>query len=340
MLDYADLHRAQQEREARRRRTVCATCASSGGATIRRRRAAAGRRAAGVPDHRQPLQRSRASTACSPRSCARSRRQRHRRRDLAGLGSRADGADAARPADSRARARAIWPRSPRAVAGARETHRSARSSAARRAFGLYRIAEGAARCARCRRRSSVTARRRSPTPPPMRRGGELRAAYNRRWTKIGAEATRRAQGLAGAGARGDRGDLFLQGPRPRSDGRELHREPVAPAGSRSSPCRASPTGASMLHFIRTENLPGAFPYTGGVYPYRREEEDPTRMFAGEGAPERTNRRFHYLARGGNGRRDSPPLSIRPRCTARIRTRGRTSTDARAIPASRSRRSMT
>ena len=46
-----------------------------------------------------------------------------------------------------------------------------------------------------------------------------------------------------------------------------------------------------------ENLPGAYPYTAGVYPYRREEEDPTRMFAGEGAPERTNRRFHYLAAG-------------------------------------------
>ena len=55
----------------------------------------------------------------------------------------------------------------------------------------------------------------------------------------------------------------------------------------------------ILHFLLTENLPGAYPYTGGVYPYRREEEDPTRMFAGEGAPERTNRRFHYLA-GGHG----------------------------------------
>ena len=53
----------------------------------------------------------------------------------------------------------------------------------------------------------------------------------------------------------------------------------------------------MLRFLRTENLPGTYPYTGGVYPYRREEEDPTRMFAGEGAPERTNRRFHYLAAG-------------------------------------------
>ena len=53
----------------------------------------------------------------------------------------------------------------------------------------------------------------------------------------------------------------------------------------------------ILRFVQNENLPGAYPYTGGVYPYRREEEDPTRMFAGEGAPERTNRRFHYLASG-------------------------------------------
>ena len=53
----------------------------------------------------------------------------------------------------------------------------------------------------------------------------------------------------------------------------------------------------QLRFLQNENLPGAYPYTGGVYPYRREEEDPTRMFAGEGAPERTNRRFHYLAAG-------------------------------------------
>jgi methylmalonyl-CoA mutase len=53
----------------------------------------------------------------------------------------------------------------------------------------------------------------------------------------------------------------------------------------------------LLTFLQNENLPGSYPYTGGVYPYRREEEDPTRMFAGEGAPERTNRRFHYLARG-------------------------------------------
>jgi len=50
-------------------------------------------------------------------------------------------------------------------------------------------------------------------------------------------------------------------------------------------------------FLSKENLPGAYPFTGGVYPYRRSGEDPIRMFAGEGTPERTNRRFHYLSVG-------------------------------------------
>ena len=53
----------------------------------------------------------------------------------------------------------------------------------------------------------------------------------------------------------------------------------------------------LLTFLQKENLPGAYPYTGGVYPYRRTGEDPIRMFAGEGTPERTNRRFHYLSVG-------------------------------------------
>jgi methylmalonyl-CoA mutase len=54
----------------------------------------------------------------------------------------------------------------------------------------------------------------------------------------------------------------------------------------------------LITFLGKENLPGHYPYTGGVYPYRRSGEDPTRMFAGEGTPERTNRRFHYLSQGG------------------------------------------
>lgn len=51
----------------------------------------------------------------------------------------------------------------------------------------------------------------------------------------------------------------------------------------------------LLKWVLTENVPGAFPYTSGIYPFKREGEDPTRMFAGEGGPERTNRRFHYVS---------------------------------------------
>ena len=58
----------------------------------------------------------------------------------------------------------------------------------------------------------------------------------------------------------------------------------------------------LLQFLSRENLPGGYPYTGGVYPYRRLGEDPTRMFAGEGTPERTNRRFHYLSHGQDAAR--------------------------------------
>jgi len=52
-----------------------------------------------------------------------------------------------------------------------------------------------------------------------------------------------------------------------------------------------------VSWLRQENLPGRFPFTAGVFPFKREAEDPTRMFAGEGGPEQTNRRFHYLASG-------------------------------------------
>jgi methylmalonyl-CoA mutase len=58
----------------------------------------------------------------------------------------------------------------------------------------------------------------------------------------------------------------------------------------------------LLSFLMRENLPGYYPYTGGVFPYRRAGEDPTRMFAGEGTPERTNRRFHYLSHDGGAAR--------------------------------------
>ena len=53
----------------------------------------------------------------------------------------------------------------------------------------------------------------------------------------------------------------------------------------------------ILKWILQENVPGEFPYTAGLFPFKREGEDPTRMFAGEGGPERTNKRFHYVSLG-------------------------------------------
>ncbi|HEY0730784.1 MAG TPA: methylmalonyl-CoA mutase family protein, partial [Chitinophagaceae bacterium] len=53
----------------------------------------------------------------------------------------------------------------------------------------------------------------------------------------------------------------------------------------------------ILRWRVQENFPGKFPYTSGVFPLKRAEEDPTRMFAGEGGPERTNKRFHYVSIG-------------------------------------------
>ncbi|WP_314058346.1 methylmalonyl-CoA mutase family protein [Empedobacter brevis] len=53
----------------------------------------------------------------------------------------------------------------------------------------------------------------------------------------------------------------------------------------------------ILRWVLQENVPGEFPFTSGLYPFKREGEDPTRMFAGEGGPERTNRRFHYVSKG-------------------------------------------
>lgn len=58
----------------------------------------------------------------------------------------------------------------------------------------------------------------------------------------------------------------------------------------------------ILNWVLSENVPGEFPFAAGVFPFKREGEDPTRMFAGEGGPERTNRRFHYVSRGLDAKR--------------------------------------
>jgi len=58
----------------------------------------------------------------------------------------------------------------------------------------------------------------------------------------------------------------------------------------------------VLRWLLKENIPGSFPYTGGVFPFKRQDEDPTRMFAGEGDPFRTNRRFKYLSANSPAKR--------------------------------------
>ena len=60
--------------------------------------------------------------------------------------------------------------------------------------------------------------------------------------------------------------------------------------------------SDILKWTLRENFPGEFPYTAGIYPFKREGEDPTRMFAGEGGPERTNKRFHYVSKGMDAKR--------------------------------------
>jgi isobutyryl-CoA mutase len=171
------------------------------------------------------------------------------------------------------------------------------AEAARRAFGLY---------------ESLKALRDAPLPGPLDRypeatlsdqssdatRRELRQAYNQALDEIGTEGVGelKAWPARAAAATAEKyaykvRDRLVEGD---NYSESLSRQPI--------PKLAVPKfrdWGEILQFLAAENLPGSFPYTGGVYPYRREEEDPTRMFAGEGPPERTNRRFHYLA-GGHG----------------------------------------
>ena len=123
---------------------------------------------------------------------------------------------------------------------------------------------------------------------------QLRRAYNAALDEVGVEGVELLKQWPER-ARQATADQYRYQVR----GRELTGDNYSESLSRQRiPKIAVPTlkgWGDLLTFLRKENLPGSFPYTGGVYPYRREEEDPIRMFAGEGMPERTNRRFHYLA---------------------------------------------
>ena len=108
---------------------------------------------------------------------------------------------------------------------------------------------------------------------------------------------------------------------------------------RASPCRRPRTRASSRASCGSENLPGEFPFTAGVFPFKRPEEEPARMFAGEGGPERTNRRFHMLAADQPATRLSTAFDS-VTLYGRDPTSGPTSTARSARRASRSARSTT
>jgi methylmalonyl-CoA mutase len=175
------------------------------------------------------------------------------------------------------------------------TRIEAQSGAARRAFGV---------------RESLQALRDDSLPAPLEHYAQdaladsaadatrraLRAVYNSALDELGSEALAELKAWP-ARRQAATDPTYTYTVR----GREVTGENYTESLGRSViPKLAVPRfkdWGELLHFILNENLPGHYPYTGGVYPYRREEEDPTRMFAGEGGPERTNRRFHYLAHG-------------------------------------------
>jgi isobutyryl-CoA mutase len=181
--------------------------------------------------------------------------------------------------------------------GGRETRAriAAQAEAARHAFGLY---------------ESLKSLHDAPLPAPLERypdaalsdaaadgtRRELRVRYNRALDDTGAEAVAELKAWP-ARARGATDAKYAYKVRERTVTGDNYTESLSRSAIPKLAVPRLKDWGELTHFILSENLPGSFPYTGGVYPYRREEEDPTRMFAGEGGPERTNRRFHYVADG-------------------------------------------
>ena len=125
---------------------------------------------------------------------------------------------------------------------------------------------------------------------------ELRHAYNARLDELDAENLRLLKSWPEK-RKGITDEHFSYSVRGREITGENYRRSLS--GNRIPKIAAADyrDWGDRLRYLARENLPGEYPYTGGVYPFRRAGEDPTRMFAGEGTPERTNRRFHYLSRG-------------------------------------------
>ena len=132
-------------------------------------------------------------------------------------------------------------------------------------------------------------------PDPVR--ARLREGYQTALVEIGEEGRELLRAWPGQAARYRAARLAY---RVRDREQDLANDTVSQSGV-PIPAVALPIfedWGTLLRFLLQENLPGSYPYAAGVYP-RRHLEAPTRMFAGEGGPERTNRRFHYLAGGAH-----------------------------------------
>jgi isobutyryl-CoA mutase len=167
--------------------------------------------------------------------------------------------------------------------------------AARRAFGLYEALKALkdARLPGALERYPQDALSEAAADASRR---ELRAAYNHALEEMGVEAVAELRAWPER-VRSATDETYSYKVRERLVKGDNYTESLSRSAIPKLALPRARDWGEVLHFILTENLPGFYPYTGGVYPYRREEEDPTRMFAGEGGPERTNRRFHYLAHG-------------------------------------------
>ncbi len=144
----------------------------------------------------------------------------------------------------------------------------------------------------------------APAPahgPGAGRRGRRRGARRRR--EGAARRRRRAAGRVAADRQGLLGRR-ARGARPRQ-GAAHGADPRDAVGQPRSAAVALPRyteDAELLRFLRSENLPGRFPFTAGVFPFKREGEDPARMFAGEGDAFRTNRRFQVLSADSDAKR--------------------------------------
>ena len=234
------------------------------------------RRAAGVRDHRARLERSRGSTRSTRRCSA-------RLGEAPGRAARPGGRRRRCPSSScRVRARRYLAEIAETRARLAHARPSALAERASDAWGAGARARAAGRGAEPAREAVAAERERAlaELDPGAARASSRRGPRSRPAT---APRSRSSRCAAGASA---------------------SRTTASRSPARAIPKVALPRDAdwgARVRFLRRENLPGRFPFTAGVFPFKRDDEDPTRMFAGEGGPERTNRRFHLLTARPEGR---------------------------------------